>query len=106
MITQERAEQLYMKMNEHTTATFDEKELDALTVVMSSDVVLKAFGRTLAYCQLVKNEVLSLDMSANGAQYQFAKGQGQIQGVSQLISGILQLITEPQPEEDPPDDSN
>ncbi len=106
MITKDRAEYLYTKMHEHVGATFDDKELDALVVVMSSDVVLKAFGRSLAFCQLVKNEVMGLDMGANGAQFQFARGQGQIQGVNALISGLLQLITEVEEEEEPPDDGN
>jgi len=94
MINAERAEVLYSKMHEHLFAEFNTKELDALEAVMSSEVVLKAFGRSLAYCQGVVNEMAQLDMSVAQNPYKFTLGQGQVAGIKQLISGMLELITE------------
>ncbi len=100
MISKNRAEQLYVEMHKHMTSNITTEDLDALTVVLTSEVVLKAFGRSLLWCQGISNEILALNMADVSAPVEFSRGQGQIEGVNTLIHGILNLITEEEEEEE------
>lgn len=102
MITSDRAENIYNLMHEEILCSLSSKELEALSVVMTSSVVIKAFGRSLAYCQGVSNEMAELDMKDPGNVIEFTKGQGQISGIKTMITGLLTLITK----EEEDDDSN
>lgn len=102
MITTQRAEKLYEKMCGEIACEFNSVELDALVAVMTSSVAIKAFGRSLAYCQMIKHQMSEIDMSKDGGVLDFTRAQGRVQGVNEMIHGILQLITEK--DEEPEDD--
>lgn len=105
MISEAFAEKLYERIQGHMNCTFDSNELDVLEKVMRSEVVLKAFGRSLMWCQVVANEMTAIDMSQAGAVIEFSKRQGQINGVNAMIAGLLQLITKEEDEEEEEDDN-
>ncbi len=100
MITSEQAENIYNKMHEEILCGLDSKELDALSVVMTSSVVIKAFGRSLAYCQGVSNEMAELNMADPASVVEFSKGQGQIIGIKSMITGLLTLVTKKEESDD------
>lgn len=103
MIDSDRAEKLYIMMQENSGQSFDPNELEALSVVMTSAPVIKAFGRAFSMIQALQVEMSELDMKDPGNIIQFAKGQGQIEGVKALVNGFLALVTK---EEDEDNDSN
>jgi len=94
MITPEFAEKLYIRMQEHSGAELDTGEIETLAKLMSSDVMLKAFGQALSFCRNTEIEMSRLNMGEPGSVIEFTRGQGQIQGVNKIIEGILGLITE------------
>lgn len=104
MIDSDRADRLYVKMHESMYESFDSKELETLTVVMTSGPVIKAFGRAFYMCRALESEMATLDMSQKESQHQFSKCQGQIEGIKSLITGLLALVTEEE-EEDNSNDS-
>ena len=104
MISSKQADSIYSKMHEAMLNELDHKELEALSVVMTSSVVIKAFGRSLAYCQGTVNEMADLDMKDPGSIIEFTRGQGQILGIKTMIQGLLSLVTKE--EKDSEDDNN
>jgi hypothetical protein len=104
MIDSDRAEKLYIMMQENANQSFDPKELEALSVVMTAAPVIKAFGRAFSMIQALQIEMSQLDMRDSGNVIEFAKGQGQIEGVKALVNGFLGLVTKPEEDED--NDSN
>jgi len=106
MITEEQADRIYAKMQENMSSAFTEKDLDALTVVMTSEVVIKAFGRSLAYCQLIRNEMSQINMAEPTAPVLFTRHQGRIEGANEMISGLLRLITMSEESDEEEDNEN
>lgn len=99
MITEEFAEKLFIRIQEHSAGSLDSDEIEILSKLMSSDVMLKALGQALALSRLTENEMSKLDMGEAGKIIEFTRAQGQIQGIYKVIQGLLGLITEK--EEDP-----
>ena len=100
MISSEFKEKLFARMQEHATSDFDSEEIEMLCKFMSSDIMLKAFGRAFTYCNLARNEMVQLDMSQKESQHKYSQGQGRIVGVHEVITGLLDLITEKEEIED------
>ena len=100
MITAEFAEKLYIRINEHSASSFDASEIETLSKLVSSDVMLKAFGRAIAFAKDTEKEMAGINMSTPGASIDFTRAQGQIQGINSMIAGILGLITIKDDEDD------
>ena len=100
MITTEFADKLIERMQEHITSELSADELDTLSKILSSDVLLKAFGRVFAYCKLTQNQMTQLDMNAPGAMVEFCKAQGQILGIGQAVTELFNLVIEKEDEDD------
>jgi len=98
-ISQEFAEKLYDRMQEHINCSLDSEELDILAKHMSSDVMLKAFGLAFRFCKETLEEMGKLDMSESKSAVAFTHGQGQIQGVHTVVNSLLTLIIEKEEEE-------
>jgi hypothetical protein len=104
MIDSDRAEKLYIMMQESANQSFDPNELEALSIVMTSAPVIKAFGRAFSMIGALQIEMSQLDMKDPANVVEFSKGQGQIEGVRSLVTGFLNLVTKEEEEEE--DDSN
>ncbi len=106
MITEEFAERLFARMQEHQGSVMTGEELDTFTKLMSSDVMLKAFGMAFGLCRSTESEMASLNMAAPESIFQFTHGQGQIAGVNKVANGFLGMITEKpeEPDEDIPNE--
>ncbi len=100
MISADFAEKLYTRMQEHSATVLDSEEIEILAKLISSDVMLKALGQAFAFCRNTEGEMSRIDMSQPGSVLDFAKAQGQIQGVNHIITGLLGLITEKDEEDD------
>lgn len=94
MIKAEFAEKLYIRILEHSVSQLTGEELETLSKLMSSDVMLKALGQGLGYCRVIEAEMAKLNMAEPGSVIEFTKGQGQIQGINKMVEGLLNLITE------------
>lgn len=106
MIDSERADRLFDKMQNSTHENFTSKDLETLSVVMTSAPVIKAFGRAFFMCEVTQKTMAALDMKDPGSVIEFCKGQGRIEGVRQLVGGLLQLITKDEEEEEEREESN
>ncbi len=104
MISSDFSEKLYARMQEHIEAELTLEELDTLSKIMCSDVMLKALGKALKFCRETQNEMGLLNMADANAVIEFTRGQGQIQGVAKMIAGLLDLITEKDEEEETDND--
>jgi len=100
MISTEFAEKLYARIEEHAGSDLTHEELETLATIMSSDVMLKALGKAIMYCRQAQAEMSLLNMAEPNAVIEFTRGQGQIQGISKMIAGLLDLVTEKDEEDD------
>ena len=90
----EFAEKLFIQMQEYATSTLDSDELETLGQILSSAIVLKAFGRVFARMAETSREIVALDMSEPANITKYARGQGEINGIGQMISELLELVIE------------
>jgi len=88
----EFAEKLFVKMQEYSTSTLDTNELETLAQVLSSEIVIKAFGQQFMYCSIRQNEITALDMSEPANITVYTRGQGEINGIGQMIMRMLDLV--------------
>ncbi len=99
-VSEEFAQKLADKIVSHTYGEFTSEELVLLQQMMCSDVLLKALGRTFFYVEMCKNEALSIDLGTADGLAKIAKVQGQAVGATEVVQGLLRLITEQEEKEE------
>lgn len=94
MISREFAERISEKIQSYHDAELTTDEIETLSKIICSEIMLKALGRAFGYCRLVQNEITQLDLSVPGDSTKYTRGQGQMLGIATAVTDLINLITE------------
>ena len=100
MLTVERKEKYWNLMQEQGGEPLLDKDLEAITMMMTSQPGLKAFGRIFAAANTLPRAIMTLDLSTEVGRRDAVQLQGRVAGYIHAIEIIFDLITLPEEDED------
>jgi hypothetical protein len=93
LISQEFAEKMYEDIISSDAEELTSTDLELLQKLLCSQVGVNMLKRIYFYSLLAREQIMNLDMALENGPAIFAKLQGKSQGATEIISGLLGLIT-------------
>jgi hypothetical protein len=100
MIEEARKEQIQKRIVEFSTQELNDKDVDVLVQIYNSEPMLKALGKCFAVSQALPSLMMSLDLGDPVQVATASRVQGRVQGVTETIDYLLQMVTLPQEDEE------